>query len=449
MQSPNTLRRSKLVTALIETFGFSPWLATVVAVFLFVLGAAAVLWVVLSAPPRTITISSGPADSTFQRRAEDYQKELQEKGDIALKILPSQGSLENLQRLLAPGSGVDLAFVQGGLVGDKPPPGLVSLGSISYQPLWIFYRAAQPVKLLSELAGKRIGIGARGSGVQPLARAILELNEITGAPTTLVEDDSSDAAKALLAGQLDAVFLMGDSAPRDTLRGLLHAPGVQIYDFVQADAYMRRLSYLHRIVVPRGGIDLPHDLPARDITVVGPAVEVVARRGLNSAVSDLLVAVMQDVHGKAGFTAKKGEFPAPLDGEFALSPDALRYYKSGRSITYTLVSSFWLANLINRLLVAIVPIFLVLIPAVRLLPLVYRWSIQLRIFRHYRPLLKVEREAGATLTGSEASELLRRLDAIEREVDALKVPASFANQFYDLRSHVAFVRSRLKTAAGS
>src|SRR5476649_2666950 len=246
MSSPSHSRRSKVVTALVETFGFSPLLATIVALFLLVLGAAAVLWVYLSAPPRFITITSGPPGSTFERNAEAYQKELALRG-VRLNIVPSGGSLDNLKRLQAPGSRVDIGFVQGGLVGDNPPPGIVSLGSIAYQPLWIFYRHTGHIERLSELAGKRIGIGASGSGVHLLARALLEANGITGEPTTLVEQPTEDAAKDFQAGKLDVIFLMGDSAPTATLRTLIRAPDVRVYNFTQADAYVRRLSYLNKI----------------------------------------------------------------------------------------------------------------------------------------------------------------------------------------------------------
>ena len=438
--------RSKLVTALIETFGFSPLLATMIALALALLAGAAVLWVVLSAPPRTLTLVSGPPGSTFERYAESYAKALKTHG-ITLKIVPTGGSLDNLQQLKTPGTEVDLGFVQGGLVGEAPPPDLASLGSISYQPLWVFYRSANRIDRLSELAGRRVGVGAVGSGVQKLARALLEANGITGAPTTLVEQASEEAGKDFLAGKLDAIFLMGDSAPVATLRALLRTPGVQIYSFTQADAYVRRFSYLNKIVLPEGSIDFGRNLPAQDVVLVGPAIELIARRGLNSAVAELLLEIAQQVHGKPGLLAKRGEFPAPLVREFPISDDAQRYYNSGQSFTYKLVPSFWLANLINRLLVAIVPIFLVVIPAIRFLPVAYRWSVQLRIYRCYRPLLRLERDAKSPLTAAHLGELLGQLDTIETEVHALRVPASFASQFYELRHHVAFVRQKLNAAA--
>ncbi len=449
MLTTSSVRRPKFVTALIETFGFSPWLATAVMVFLIGLGAVALAWVWYSAPPRTLTITSGPAGSSFQRYAEAYQKALAEHG-ITLKIEPSGGSRDNLTRLQTKGGGVDLGFVQGGLVGENPPAGVVSLGSIAYQPLWIFYRGTTKITRLSELAGKRLGIGSPGSGVEAFARAMLGANGITGAPTTLVEQPTEAAAKAFQAGQLDVLFMMGDSAPMQLVRTYLRAPDIQVYSFTQADAYLRRLSTLNlnKVVIPQGGFDLGQNLPAQDVILLGPGVELLARKGLNSAVSDLLLDVAQKVHGRAGLFAKRGEFPAPLAREFPLSDDAVRYYKSGQSLTYKLVDSFWVANLINRLLVAVVPFILVLIPAIRFLPVVYRWSVQLRIYRCYRPLMELERDARSPLAPERSAELLERLAAVEADVAKLKVPASFASQFYDLRYHVNYVRQRLQAAAG-
>ncbi|MEY4939960.1 MAG: hypothetical protein RIQ93_1695 [Verrucomicrobiota bacterium] len=259
---PPSSRRPKIVTALIETFGFSPLLATLVALFLAFLAGATVLWIYLSAPPRTLTITSGPPGSLFERYAGDYQKVFAERG-VTLRIVPSGGSRENLERLQAAESGVDVGFVQGGLVGGKAPRGLVSLGSVAYQPMWVFYRSPTPIIRLSELAGKRLGIGASGSGVQTLARTVLEANGIAGAPTTLIEQASEGAGNDLLAGKLDALFLMGDSAPLQTLRALMRAPSVQLYSFTQADAYVRRMSYLNKIILLQGSIDFGRNFPRR------------------------------------------------------------------------------------------------------------------------------------------------------------------------------------------
>ena len=435
-----------MVAVLMETFGLTPLIATIVTLALALIGLLAVFWLIQSAPPRTLTVTSGPAGSSFQRFAESYEKALAKHG-VTLKVLPSGGSQENLQRLQSAKSGVDIGFVQSGIAEGTNLNDLVSLGSVSYQPLWVFYRSATKITRLSELTGKRIAIGQVGSGTHALALTLLQTNGITGAPTTLVDSDAEAAAAALREGKLDAVFLMGDSAPIQTLRTLIREPEVQIFNFTQADAYVRRYAYLNKIDLPQGSIDFGKNLPAQNIQIIGPTVELVARESLNSALSDLLLEVAQEVHGKSSLLQKRGEFPAPIEHEIAISEDATRYYKSGKGLLYRSVRSFWLASLINRILVAIVPIALIIIPAVRFLPLAYRWSIQLKIYRCYRPLLLLEREALAPVTPANGPELLRRLDEIEEAVRQLKVPASFADQFYALKGHIVFVRQRLKSAA--
>jgi len=443
MDIPKTAPHSRLAAALSETFGLSPALASAAAFFIIGVCLLAVIWFIRSAPPRTITISSGPAGSSFQRYAESYQKNLATHG-VTLRILPSAGSQANLQQLESADSGVDIGFVQGGMAQGGNLDGLVSLGSIAYQPLWIFYRSPAPINRLSELQGKRIAVGAPGSGTQVLALALLQANGITGAPTTLLNLDSDGAAAGLLAGKVDAVFMMGDSASLQTLRTLIRSTDVQLYNFVQADAYVRRFAYLSKMVLPEGSIDLGKNLPAQDVTLIGPTVELVARKGLNPALSDLLLEVAQDVHGKAGFLQKRGEFPAPIEHDFTISDDARRYYKSGKNFTHRLIGSFWLASFINRTLVAFVPVLIVLIPALRFFPNAYKWRIRMKLYHHYRRLLRLEREAAGALTREREQELLHRLNDIEEGVNKLKVPASVADQYYALRGYIMFVRGRLK-----
>ena len=450
MKPPKKTSIFRPVTMLMETFGLSPAVAVAIVAFLSFLCLLAVVWFVESAPPSTLTLTSGPAGSTFRRYADSDRnqrsyKQILAKHGVTLLVLPSEGSQENLQRLEDPHSGVDIGFVQSGLAGKEKLDDLVSLGSVAYQPLWVFYRSPTRVSRLSELAGKRIAVGDFGSGTHTLALALLQANGITGAPTTLLNVDADDATAGFLAGKIDAVFFMGDSAPMATLLTLIRAPDVQIFNFTQADAYIRRLTYLNKMVLPEGSINLGENLPAQDIVLVGPTVELVARKGLNSALSDLLIEVAQEVHGKAGMLQKNGEFPAPLEHEIAMSDDALRYYKSGKGLLARTAGSFWLASVINRALVVFLPLMLVLIPVVRFLPVAYKWRIQLRIYRCYRPLLLLERDASAELTAERRQELLRRLDEIEGTVNRLRVPASFADQFYSLRGHIAFVRARLKS----
>ena len=184
-------------------------------------------------------------------------------------------------------------------------------------------------------------------------------------------------------------------------------------------------------------------MPSHNVNLVGPTVELVARGRLHPALCDLVLEAAREVHGKATLLQRRDEFPAPLEHDFKISPEAARYYKSGKSFLYRSLP-FWMASIVNRVLVAFVPMMLILIPGLRLIPKVYKFRTQLRIYRWYRGLLRLERDLVGTLSSAKREELERRLEHIERSVNQMKVPASFAGQFYGLREHIGFVRERLR-----
>jgi len=140
---------------------------------------------VRSAPPHTLTISSGPKGSSFESIAQRYSKILARSG-IQLKVVPSEGSIDNLNRMADPKSHVDIALVQSGVISNTDTDDLESLGGMFYQPLLIFYRSSKPLQRLSELSSQRIAIGAEGSGTRYLALALLNANGIEpNGPTSL------------------------------------------------------------------------------------------------------------------------------------------------------------------------------------------------------------------------------------------------------------------------
>jgi hypothetical protein len=389
-----------------------------------------------------IAMTSGPHGSTFQTTVEKYRTILARDG-VKLKILPSQGSVENLKRLSDPSFHVDVGFVQGGVSAGIAIENLVSLGSIFYEPLVVFYRGAAPVDRLSGLRDKRMAIGPEGSGTRSLALALLKANSIeAGGSTALMDLGGGDAAQALIERKVDAVFLMGDSAAPPILRKLLFTSGIHLLDFAQAEAYVRRFRYLNDLELPMGCIDFGKNLPGQDVHLIGPTVEIIARRDFHPALSDLLVEAARKVHGGAGLMHRAGEFPAPLEHEFPISDEATRYYKSGKSFLYRHLP-FWLATLVDRMLVVLVPIVMVLIPGLRLVPWLYSWRIRSRIYRCYGALLALERDMFAHSAPDRREELLARLHDTEGAANIIKVPFSFADEFYVLRGHIGFVRDRL------
>ncbi|HTY50894.1 MAG TPA: TAXI family TRAP transporter solute-binding subunit [Steroidobacteraceae bacterium] len=432
------------------------WWDLVQAVWPMVLiGVAAVLLTVRfvhPAPPDALTIGSGPKGSQFARVAFRYRRILARDG-IRLNIIETGGSQDNLKRLSDPGSHMDIGLVQSGLPTDGAAADLVSLGSMYYEPLLVFYRAPQPLRRLSELAARRIAIGPPGSGVRPLALALLQANGIEPGGTTGLLDLEGDAARsALIHHQVDAIFLSGDSASPATIRDMLHTEGVRLFDFERADAYIRRFPYLSRIVVPPGAFDLGEDLPTTAVNLLAPTVELVAHSNLHPALIDLLIAAATEVHGRATLLQPAGQFPNPSTSSFPLSDEAARYYKSGdKSFLYRILP-FWLATIVSRLLVVLVPAFVVIIPGLRVLPQIYNWRINKRIHRRYGELMAVERESLQHLSEERRAALLQRLRQIELSLISRKMPGSHAEQVFQLRERIGFVRdilTRAEARAGS
>ena len=412
----------------------------------FLLLLALVVWITLHfvqpAPPDTIVMTSGAEGSMFEVYAGRYAKILARQG-VTLKILPSQGSLENLKHLSDPQFNVNVGFVQGGIANLGDANNLMSLGSVFYVPVLVFYRTPQPIKFLSELDGKRIAIGREGSGARVLAETLLKANGIeAGGKSKLIDLEGKSAQAALVKGEIDAAFVMGDSATPATMRELIHTKGVRLYDFVQGDAYVGRYRYLTKLALPPGSLDLGHNTPAETLTMVAPTVELLARPGLHPALSDMLIQAAQEVHGRATLLQKAGEFPAPLEHEYRVSDDATRYYKSGKSFAYRHLP-FWLASLVDRIVIVLVPLAVVLIPGLKVVPWLYKWRINQRIYRRYGELMALERVAFAETTREERADLLKRLDEIDRRIVTGKLPASAAEQLYVLRQHIHFVRNRL------
>lgn len=410
-----------------------------------VLLAGAAVWLAVRliqpAPPSTLVISAGPPGSTYWNAAQKYKAILAKNG-VTLDVESSEGSAQNLARLANPDAPVDVGFVQSGIGPKERDEQLVSLGSIGYVPLAIMYRGPI-VARLSDFKGKRLALGAEGSGARELSLALLKMNGIVpGGPTELLPIAGEDAATALLDGKIDAAFLSGDSTQIPVMAKLFRAPGVHVYSFTQAEAYARRFPYLTAITLPMGVYDLGQNLPPADIHTVAPTIELVARDSLHPALSDLLIEAAREVHGHATILQHAGEFPSPVTRGFTLSDDAARYYKSGKTFLYRRLP-FWVASLVDRLLVVIVPLIVVLIPGLRLVPSLYGWRVRSRIYRWYGALIALERSALGEHTAEERVKLLDELDDIEEAVNRMKMPLAYAGQFYVLREHIGFVRERL------
>ena len=405
-------------------------------------------WVLDPTPPRKVVLATGVEQGAYAEFGRRYAELLKVHG-ITVELRTTQGAAENLKLLRDPDSGVDLAFVQGGADVDRPGEAieedLVSLGSLFYEPLWVFYREDSAQRLiksplvngLSQLTGWKINFGAEGSGVPNLMGRLIDANRIDPAGLSMMKMTQTPAVVALLEGQIDAVALA--SAPESVMvQMLLQTPGIKLLDVAQADAYSRRFPFLTPVVLPRGVVDLASDLPPADVHLVAPTASLVAREGTHPALIQLFLQAAQKVHGGAGWFQRKGDFPNARGDERPLAAEAQRYYRNGPPYLQRYLP-FWLGNLIDRMWVALASIIVILIPLSRVIPPLYQFRIRSRVFRWYGQLRAVENATGHR----PAEELNRELDDIEQKVERVSVPLSYADELYSLRSHIDMVRRKL------
>jgi TRAP transporter TAXI family solute receptor len=411
------------------------------ALLIAIIGFWAAYQFVRPAPPDRIVMSTGREEGAYYKLAQQY-RDILARDHITLEIRTSAGSGENIERLQAKEGGVDLAFVQGGADGSRESPNLVSLGSVYYEPVWVFYRGPKQVSRLSGLVGKKISVGEEGSGTQVVALRLLKEAGVDRPPTVLSFLASQDAAHALLKGDVDAAFLI--ASPRsEIVRKLLSVNEIKLMSFQQAEAYARLHRYLAKLTLPQGVIDLENDIPPADTYVIAATANLVVRDDFHPALIDLLLEAAREIHGTGDLFEQPDEFPSPKYLEFPLSEDAERFYKRGPSFLRRYLP-FWASTFLERMIVLLIPIVALLVPLFKIVPPVYQWRVRSRIYRWYEDVkdvdLRVDRDRSPERVAAHAAEL----DRIEGQVNEIRAPLAYADQVYNLRLHINLVREKLK-----
>lgn len=403
------------------------------------------------APPRTLTLAAGSPGGAYTAYARRYAEILSRDG-ITVTIRETAGTVENLALLRDESSGVDVAFVQGGVGQPEPDDGLQGLGSVYFEPLWVFTRRSGPfggpIVRLSELKGRRIAVGGEGSGTRAIALLLLAANGVTGETADLLPVSGDEALNGLLNGTIDAAFLVTGKVD-GPVTALATARDVDLMSFDQAEAYAARFRFLSATALPKGAISLEKGLPESRVALLAPAATLVATDRLHPALVDLLLQAAREVHGDGGLFEAAGQFPSPRFLDFPLSSDAKRYYESGTRFLRKYLP-FWAATLVERLLVMLLPFFTLLIPLLRIAPPTYRWRIRMKIYRWYEKLRAIEAQARASLgenadnaNADARGEILAQLDVLQDEAGRVNVPLAYAEHLYHLRLHIDFVRKRI------
>ncbi|PKO32159.1 MAG: C4-dicarboxylate ABC transporter substrate-binding protein [Betaproteobacteria bacterium HGW-Betaproteobacteria-9] len=399
-------------------------------------------------PPKRVVLATGPAQSAYDEFGKRYATALARYG-ITVELLPSEGSSANLELLRA--GKADIGFVQGGSadIGYDDEESIVSLGSLFVEPLWLFYRedAAQRLKKsptianLSELQGGRVNVGTPGSGVPRLFNTLLDVNRIDHGAMRLSELEQTPATVAFLDGELDALVFA--SAPESLMvQMLLQSPGVRLLDFAQSEAYSRRFAYLTPVVMPQGVVDLSANVPAQDVRLVASTTSLLAGAKTHPAILQLFAQTATDLHGGGGWFSRAREYPSLEHSEVPLSPEAVRAIRNGPPFLQRYLP-FWLANLVERMWLAMGLILALALPLSRIVPPLYAFRIRSRVFRWYGQLRTIEQRSQDNDGPLPLPELLEQLDALENKVEQVVVPLSYTDELYALRNNIALVRQKL------
>ena len=395
------------------------------------------LFIFITLPPRTVTMATGPAGGAYHELGLRYREILARSG-VRLRLVNTTGGLDNLARLRDRRSGVHAAFIQGGTTTKEESPKIESLGTLFFEPLWLFYRSGIG-EGLERYRGRRISIGPEGSGGRALALEILKRTKVDAVVGELSGFPPQEAADKLIAGEIDIAFVvLGWDSP--VVRRLMAADGIEVASVPRPDAFVALYPFLSKVVLPAGVADLAANRPPADVVLLSAKASLAVRSDLHPAIQYLLLNAAVAIHSPPGIFQKAGQFPAAESVDLPLSEEAQRFYKSGRPVLQAYLP-FWMAALVERFLVVFVPVLVLLYPALRLLPQGYDWLMQSKIRRLYDEMKAIERELAS---GQEPRGVLdAKLDRLYQSASELQLPVKYASMQYTLRMHLDLVRARI------
>ena len=422
--------------------GFSRWqLFKGFAVALGVMSAVSLALIYfVPATPSKVIMATAPKGSMAEYYGRQY-RETFARSNVELELRETAGAGENLELLLDPKSGVEIAYMLGGVSDRKHAPGLLSLGTVFITPVWLFYSSSEPIDELSQLIGKRIAVGPVGNGGRILAEKVLGKAGVNSENATLLPFTGSAAVEALNNGKADAVSIIG---PPDAtaVHSLLQNPNSRIMNFPEAEAFTIIFPELVRLVLPQGVIDIKRHIPPHDVPLIGAVDKLLVRSDLHPEIAPLVLQAMVEAHGARGIFQRSGEFPNGTDTEYPVAPAATDFYKNGPSYMQRHVP-LWLSVHVQRALAVLVTAIAIGFPLFRLLPLAYNWVTRRRLFYWYAKLQALEASFDADPMEMHSADKRAEIERIEDAVSHIRIPLTFSDQVYNLRSHIDIVRRKI------
>lgn len=391
-------------------------------------------------PPRSVTMAVDPQGS-YRAEVADQYRALLAKDGIDLKLLPSAGAVQSLALLQDAKSGVSIAIVSSGITNEHKSPELTSLGTLFYEPLWCFSKS-KVIRTYEDLAGLNISIGPEGSGAHALSEEFLaRVGIVDGKSAKLYSWPAEKAAGALLNGEIDAAVLL-DTSEAPVVHGLLTAKDVTVNSVARAEAFVALYPFLSKLTLPAGVADMKNNRPPNDVILLATEANLLVRNDLHPAIQYRLLEAASHIHSRARLFQTAGRFPAAEANDLPLSVHARQFYKTGAPFLQRHLP-FWLAVLVQQLLVLLIPIVGVAYPILQFSPQIYDWIQQRRIYMLYSELARIEADMVSVLPRSDSKGLIDRLDQLEHRANQLSVPQPYLPILYSLKSHISMVRLQI------
>jgi TRAP-type uncharacterized transport system substrate-binding protein len=388
-------------------------------------------------PPRTVAMAIDP-EGSFSAELGNRYRELLARDGIELRLVPSAGAVESIARLQNPKSGISIAIIPGGISNREESPGLVSLGTLFYEPLWLFSRG-QHLESLEQLRNLRISIGPEGSASHVLALEFLaRVGVIDQKSATLLPLTPQESSAKLLNGDIHVAVLMG-AWETPAVQQLLIAKEINLVSIRRADAWVALYPFLNKLVLPAGVASMAENRPPTDVLLMAPKASLVVRGDLHPAIQYLLLEAASQIHSGPGVFHKAGQFPGPESIDLPLSTHARQFYKTGPPFLQRNLP-FWLAVLVQQVLVLLLPVVGLLYPLLRVSPKIFMWIQTRRVYRLYSELRLLESELAYPGQTKDDKDFIERLEQLEDRASRLWVPPSLRPQLYNLRLHIRLVR---------
>lgn len=407
------------------------------------IGATLLIWFVANPLwPSRVDFAAGQAGSSYRVLAEQYAGYFRAAG-INLVINEKTTGLDDGLRLIDDDtSPISAGFLTAGSRRELRYSDLVSLGSIQYSPVWLFYRG-EDVADESDYASRRVAVGLDGTVTQQIFRQILQVRGISfEGRENFVKLPHSEAAHQLQSGEIDAMVIVdGYDAP--TVQSLLATPGIRLLNLDLAEAYVRQLPYLTRLVIPRGSLDLKAVKPSRDINLLASSVTLLVEKDTHPVVQWIFLMASRAIsQQRTHFFVERDFFPAYLDQSIPLSEIAARYYKDGLP---------WLAGymplrfavVLDQIWLYLLAFFAVIIPLWGIFPALRDFYQTRLIEAAYEDLRGLEASIKCCSTMVELDNLSDQLDALQKRIENdIVFEQNLPQRYALLATHLRYVREQ-------